>query len=84
MTTQFDTFYTDGKISLSFTGSNINDEFTKGDEVEIILYRVSNAYRQFIDLLTTNSFDNRSEPETSYPRLMSTSAIRSAGHRESP
>ncbi|RRD73666.1 DUF4249 domain-containing protein [Tannerella forsythia] len=51
-------FYTDGKISRSFTGSNIGGEFLKGDKVEIKVYSVSNAYRQFIDLLTANSLDD--------------------------
>ena len=60
--------------------------FRIADEVEIILYRVSNAYRQFIDLLTTNSLDNaqRGRPMFTYPSRVYGNVVYEPDLRQNP
>lgn len=81
-----DKFYTDGKISLSFTGSNIGGKFVKGDEVEFTLYRVSKPYRLFIDLLTANALDNaqRGRPMFTYPSRVYGNVVYEPNPKQNP
>ena len=54
--------------------------------MEIIRYRVSNAYRQFIDLLTTNSLDNaqRGRPMFTYPPRVYGNVVYEPDLRQNP
>lgn len=70
-----DKFDSEGKISRSFTGSNIGGKFLKGDKVEITLYRVSKQYQLFMDLLIANSLDDAQRG-----RPMFTSPVRVYGN----
>lgn len=51
-------FFTDGKLSIVFTGMNYEKEFEAGDTLEFTLYRVSSQYKQIMDLLLNISLEN--------------------------